>query len=241
LFHASNIKSYLTDPDYQTQNPLPDGLNPIKIVADFLQQVHEYSVTKMNGHFKSSNTEQTDESLRDDKIVDKRQIRYIVSYPDNQNEGEYTAMMKEALELAGIISPSDPPERLIFRPESEATAYACTVDGVISCPSDPYIVCDIGRTGFGISTIQADELAETGAIEPHFECSSSKCGSSEPDKNMKKYLENKISASDENDLYTLERVRERVFDVYIDRIAVTFFVEKSLLCKSLTFKNVVQP
>jgi hypothetical protein len=215
-------------------------LNSIKLLADFIKKIHEHAVEEMKKHFKSKDAETAavaiadpkDESATKDvtedsnsRLVEESEIRFVVSYPDNQN-GDYKIKMKNAFEMAGIIGPSDPEERLVFITDSEATAYSCTVDEKVNYSKEPYIVCDIGGTVFGISTLKVFELSETGTVEAQIDQSSGECGSIKLDINMRKYLESKISASDEKDLDKLKLVQNRVFDFFDEQIKVIILINK---------------
>jgi hypothetical protein len=178
----------------------------------------------------------TDDSTNLKYEFTEDQVRYVFSYPDNQeNDGSrYKEQIIEALIDTGIISAGDLSEnpyesRVSFITDSGATAYHCSTLTTQLKPSlRPYLVCDIGGKIFGISTIIAKELPETGDVSSFIEQSGVGCGNLELDRNMRQFLEARITSTEDADQEMLEKVRNIVFEYYNENIKVIFLSNSSL-------------
>jgi hypothetical protein len=164
------------------------------------------------------------------------QIRYVFSYTDNQVDSgsQYKEQITEALIDAGIISAGDLSEnpyesRVSFITDSGATAYHCSTLTTQLKPSlRPYLVCDIGGKIFGISTIIAKELPETGDVSSFIDQSGVGCGNLELDRNMKQFLEARITSTEDADQEMLKKIHNIVFEYYNENIKVIFLSNSSL-------------
>jgi hypothetical protein len=164
------------------------------------------------------------------------QVRYIFSYPDNQenNGSNYKEQIIEALIDAGIISAGDLSEnpyesRVSFITDSGATAYHCSTLTTQLKPSlRPYLVCDIGGKIFGISTIIAKELPETGDVSSFIDQSGVGYGNLELDRKMRQFLVSGITSTEKDDQEALEKIRDIVFEYYNEEIKVIFLSNSSL-------------
>jgi hypothetical protein len=164
------------------------------------------------------------------------QIRYVFSYPDNQVDSgsQYKEQITAALIDAGIISAGDLSEnpyesRVSFITDSGATAYHCSTLTTQLKPSlRPYLVCDIGGKIFGISTIIAKELPETGDVSSFIDQSGVGCGNLELDRNMKQFLEARITSTEDADQEMLKKIHNIVFEYYNENIKVIFLSNSSL-------------
>lgn len=234
-----HVKLYLTDAKNQPCSP-GDKLRPVKIISDYLQGVHKYCISQISEYYDSKKKETeieslsvgyTDDtaSLKYDFAEDK--VRYIFSYPDNEEDGvsKYKEQVTEALIDAGIIRTGDLSEnayesRLSFVSDSGATAYYCsTLTSQLKPSSRPYLVCDIGGRIFGQSTIKATELPDTGDISSFIDLSGVGCGNLELDRKMRQFLTAKITSTEYDDQEALEKIRDIVFEFYKENIEVIFF------------------
>ncbi|KAI8888879.1 hypothetical protein K501DRAFT_282533 [Backusella circina FSU 941] len=243
FFFAPHLKLYLTDRD--NQPPLPeDKLTPVKIISDYLKALHKHCIAKMKEYYDTQNLINETETLviadREDSIeendskvtysFDEDQVRYIFSYPDNQEDdgASYREQITEAVINAGIISANDLSandyeSRLSFLTDSGATAYHCSALNYLLKPSiRPYLVCDVGGKVFGLSTIMARELPETGEVSSSIEQSDVGCGNLELDNKMRSFLATKVTSSSDDDKEALKMIHDRLFEEYIDRIKLSF-------------------
>jgi hypothetical protein len=230
FFYAPSIKPYLTEKI--SPGSLPEGLTPVRLVADYLKHVHSFGVSEMKKHFQNkeasespSNQEEKDAKA---EMFTGDQIRYVLSIPDNQ-DGPYKDKMKEALIMAGIIESNVPEGRLSFIKESEATGYHCLKQCIESKnqlnPSlKPYLVCDIGGTVFGVSTIEAKELFETGTVLSHIDKSIGNCGTVDLNIEMRNLL-GYMLPDKSGGTKQLKELREKLFEYYVENIKVNGFFE----------------
>jgi hypothetical protein len=95
----------------------------------------------------------------------------------------------------------------------------------------PYLVCDIGGKIFGISTIIAKELPETGDVSSFIDQSGVDCGNLELDRKMRQFLVSGITSTEDADQEVLEKIRDIVFGFYNENIKVSFLLNSSLQVK----------
>jgi hypothetical protein len=235
FFFVPHVKLYLTDAKNQPCSP-GDKLSPVKIISDYLQRVHNYCIPKIRKYYDDKKkTEIENESLSvgdTDDIASlkydftKDSVRYVFSYPDNEEDGgsKYKEQVTAALIDAGIIRTGDLREnayesRLSFISDSGATAYYCsTLTSQLKPSLRPYLVCDIGGKNFGISTIIARDLPETGDISSFIDQSGVGCGNLELDRKMGQFLTAKITSTEDADQEVLEKIRDVAFDPVTNKI-----------------------
>jgi hypothetical protein len=246
--YIPNIKLYLTETE--SQPTLPKGLDPIKITSDYLKEFHDYGLKHMKNHFgvkqgmdtvTQANAQLTKEDVSDSEeshssTLSKKighstilpsQIRYIISYPDNEGD-RYQNNLKKALMMAEIINKDDPEERLVFIKESAAVAHYCIQQSLpeLKPSRKPYLICDVGSKVFGISSVMIDELVDTGKITSHSQQAINKWGTLELDRRMKKYLKKRFQGSPGFTADQINATIERIFEYYLEDIKVNYFSNK---------------
>jgi hypothetical protein len=152
-------------------------------------------------------------------LITNDQICYVFSCPDDQKNTDYQVKIKNALKMAGIITPNDPKDKLRFITESEATAFfLTTLSKEIKVSPDPYLVCSVGDT-LGLSTVEMRELPEAAKVSFLEGQASITCVSLQLDSNMRKYLKDNVTSSPENS-HELEILHDHLFELYIENIKV---------------------
>jgi hypothetical protein len=218
FFYAPQVKFYLTD--CKNQPPIPGiRLTPIKLVSDYLKQVHEHGLFKMQEYLQELTLKMSNLDYNVPEITND-QICYVFSCPDDQKNTDYQVKIKNALKMAGIITPNDPKDKLRFITESEATAFFCTtLSSEMKVSPDPYLVCNVGDT-LGLCTVEVSELPETAKVTLLDGQARISCGSLELDRNMREYLKDNVTSSPK-DSEILKRFHDRLFEFYIENIKVT--------------------
>jgi hypothetical protein len=91
--------------------PLPNGLNVLDVIRDYLKGFHDYICTYM-------------QKTRGARLYDQKRFRYCLTVPAMWND-EAKCIMREAAIRAGIIEATDHPDRLMLTSEPEAAALYC--------------------------------------------------------------------------------------------------------------------
>ncbi|KAF9579223.1 Heat shock 70 kDa protein 12A, partial [Lunasporangiospora selenospora] len=108
--------------------PLPNGLTVVDAIADYLRLFHAHSVLKGFG-----------------ASYEQRHIQYCLSVPAMWSDTAKAVMRQAALQ-AGMISPLDPPHRLLLISEPEAAALYCEkkCDQFSIGHGQRFMICDAG-------------------------------------------------------------------------------------------------
>ncbi|KAI9271859.1 hypothetical protein BDA99DRAFT_602584 [Phascolomyces articulosus] len=112
--------------------PLENGLAPVQVVADYLAALHRHTLKELRYKFASNYHPDT--------------FRYCLTVPALWSD-KAKHMMRQAAIQAGIVSPSDPSDRLVLISEPEAAALYCEetmADQVQLKDNDRFMVCDAG-------------------------------------------------------------------------------------------------
>ncbi|KAI1295090.1 Heat shock 70 kDa protein 12A [Mortierella claussenii] len=111
--------------------PLPNGLTIIDAIADYLRLFHAHVVESVLKGFGAS--------------FEQQHIQYCLSVPAMWTDNA-KAMMRQAALQAGMISPLDPPHRLLLISEPEAAALYCEkkCDQFSIGHGQRFMICDAG-------------------------------------------------------------------------------------------------
>ncbi|KAI9271860.1 hypothetical protein BDA99DRAFT_477969 [Phascolomyces articulosus] len=112
--------------------PLENGLTPVQAVADYLSALHKHTLEELTRGFA--------------KNYEPNTFRYCLTVPALWSDRAKQLMRQAAVE-AGIISRSDPSDRLVLISEPEAAALYCEetmADQVQLQDNDRFMVCDAG-------------------------------------------------------------------------------------------------
>ncbi|KAI9271822.1 hypothetical protein BDA99DRAFT_557033 [Phascolomyces articulosus] len=112
--------------------PLENGLTPVQAVADYLSALHKHTLDELTRGFAKNYGPDT--------------FRYCLTVPALWSDKAKQLMRQAAIE-AGVISRSDPSDRLVLISEPEAAALYCEetmIDQVQLHDNDRFMVCDAG-------------------------------------------------------------------------------------------------
>jgi hypothetical protein len=151
------------DEEYEDIKELPQELNPLKAISDFLKYIHEIVVEDMRQKF-----ETLDFSFDD---FNKR-IKYSLAIPAIWSSRS-KAIMREAAVLAGMLDRNGDPGKLVFVREPVAAAIyveqLMAKDGVIFKNNDTIIVCDAGGETTDLVALVKRTLQRSGTEITFFE------------------------------------------------------------------------
>ncbi|KAF9278847.1 hypothetical protein BGZ68_008320 [Mortierella alpina] len=111
--------------------PLPNGLTVVDAIADYLRLFHAHVVQTVLKGFGAA--------------FEQQHIQYCLSVPAMWTDNA-KAMMRQAALQAGMISPLDPPHRLLLISEPEAAALYCEkkCDQFSIGHGQRFMICDAG-------------------------------------------------------------------------------------------------
>ncbi|KAG0277937.1 hypothetical protein BGZ95_005055 [Linnemannia exigua] len=111
--------------------PLPNGLTVVDAIADYLRLFHAHVIQTVLKGFGSS--------------FEQHHIQYCLSVPAMWTDNA-KAIMRQAALQAGMISPLDPPHRLLLISEPEAAALYCEkkCDQFQIGHGQRFMICDAG-------------------------------------------------------------------------------------------------
>ncbi|KAG0045261.1 hypothetical protein BGZ83_009504 [Gryganskiella cystojenkinii] len=111
--------------------PLPNGLTVVDAIADYLRLFHAHVVQSVFRGFGAN--------------FDQHHIQYCLSVPAMWND-HAKALMRQAALQAGMITPLDPPHRLLLISEPEAAALYCEkkCDQFQIGHGQRFMICDAG-------------------------------------------------------------------------------------------------
>lgn len=156
---------------------LPEGLELLKVISDYLEYLHELIILVMVV------------TLGGDEEMIENTTRYCLTVPAIWSN-EAKTLMREAVIRAGIIKKDDHPDRLLLIGESEAAAlYAEKVRyGIQIKSNETLMICDAGGGTIDIVTykkvVEEDESSYKEITVP---CGNT-CGSTQLDYNFRNYV-----------------------------------------------------
>ncbi|KAI9271876.1 hypothetical protein BDA99DRAFT_569640 [Phascolomyces articulosus] len=112
--------------------PLENGITPVHAVTDYLAALHQHTLQELSRSFAKNYHPDT--------------FRYCLTVPAVWSDKAKNSMRQVAIQ-AGLVSPSDPPDRLVLVSEPEAAAIYCeeTMSEEIHLKdNDRIMICDAG-------------------------------------------------------------------------------------------------
>ncbi|KAI9271857.1 hypothetical protein BDA99DRAFT_433705 [Phascolomyces articulosus] len=112
--------------------PLQNGLSPVQVVVDYLASLHQHTLRELSRALADS--------------YDSDTFRYCLTVPAIWSD-KSKHLIRQAAIQAGLVTPSDPPNRLILISDPEAAALYCVetmADQVQLNNNDRIMVCDAG-------------------------------------------------------------------------------------------------
>lgn len=189
---------------------LPEGLDLLKVISDYLRYLHKYIIKEMMT------------ALGDEEIIEAT-TRYCLTVPAIWNN-EAKTKMREAVIQAGIISKNDHPDRLLLIGESEAAAlYAEKIRRGIQIKSnETLMICDAGGGTIDISTYKKFIEGEEKSFKEITVPCGNTYGSTQLDKNFRNYVWRMIN----KEVGPLsEETKNKVLDIYEE-----IFVDEIKVC-----------
>ncbi|KAI9271858.1 hypothetical protein BDA99DRAFT_306633 [Phascolomyces articulosus] len=126
----SHIKLHLDESLHRP--PIENGLTPVQAVADYLAALHQHTLHELTHGFAKNYHPDT--------------FRYCLTVPALWSD-KAKHLMRQAAVQAGLISASDPSDRLVLISEPEAAALYCEEtmsDQVQFKDNDRIMICDAG-------------------------------------------------------------------------------------------------
>ncbi|KAF8926393.1 hypothetical protein BGZ58_011224 [Dissophora ornata] len=167
--------------------PLPNGLTVVDAIADYLRLFHAHVIQAVLKGFGSA--------------FDQQHIQYCLSVPAMWTDNAKAAMRQAALQ-AGMITPLDPPHRLLLISEPEAAALYCEkkCDQFSIGHGQRFMICDAGGGTVDLIVFEV-------AVGPHGRTlrevtrgSGHSCGSIFLDERMEALLRNRFAKWQEKGL-----------------------------------------
>ncbi|ORX62896.1 actin-like ATPase domain-containing protein [Hesseltinella vesiculosa] len=209
--YLEKFKLYLDEESAKTMTPLPNGLTPVQVIADYLRSIHAYICETMNRGF-AQNYEQN-------------QYRYCLTVPATWSD-QAKAVMREASIQAGLVERNDPIERLTLISEPEAAALYCqkTCDQFKMTAGQRFMICDAGGGTVDLIVFEIEDNLQGSAHHSLREVtkgSGDTCGSVFLDRNMEQLIRDRFAH--------FGRVKPRSMDSmlnsFIEHIKPHFFEE----------------
>ncbi|KAI9250222.1 hypothetical protein BDA99DRAFT_608517 [Phascolomyces articulosus] len=126
--------------------PIENGLTPVQAVADYLGVLHKHTLEELKRGFA--------------KNYDTETFRYCLTVPAVWSD-KAKQLMRQAAIQAGLISASDPSDRLILISEPEAAALYCEEtmsDQIQLQDKDRIMICDAGGGTVDLIVFQVNFL-----------------------------------------------------------------------------------
>lgn len=154
---------------------LPNGLDLVKVISDYLRELHKNIIKEMMS------------SLSDEKKI--ATIRYCLTVPAIWDDKAKTKMREAAIQ-AGIISKDDHPDRLLLIGEPEAAAlYSEKMrDGIKIKSDETLMICDAGGGTIDITAYKKIIEGETKSFRQITRSIGNTCGSTQLDYNFRNYV-----------------------------------------------------
>ncbi|KAI9277266.1 hypothetical protein BDA99DRAFT_430181 [Phascolomyces articulosus] len=162
--------------------PLKNGLTPVQVVADYLAMLHKHTLQELSLGFANN--------------YDPDTFRYCLTVPALWSD-KAKHLMRQAAIQAGLITPSDPPDRLTLISEPEAAAIYCEetmADQVSLKDNDRFMVCDAGGGTVDLIVFQVN-YTDDGSDDSNQEVAKGmgeSCGSVFLDNHYRELLEAKL-------------------------------------------------
>ncbi|KAI7904945.1 uncharacterized protein BX663DRAFT_501109 [Cokeromyces recurvatus] len=179
LLLLSKFKLYL---DEHLQNEtLPNNLNIIDVIADYLHLFHNHVCAELSKGFAGN--------------YDQSKFRYCLTVPAMWTD-RAKAAMREASIRAGLILRSDPPERLTLISEPEAAALYCEKksEQFNLSHGQRFMICDAGGGTVDLIVFEIDEtIPGRRTLKEVTNGHGATCGSGFLDSRMRDYIIRKFA------------------------------------------------
>ncbi|KAG0359660.1 hypothetical protein BG005_000378 [Podila minutissima] len=177
----SKFKLQLDDQQEHIE-PLPQGIQPLDAISDYLGKFHSHVVKEAMKNFGST--------------YDQSHIQYCLTVPAMWSD-RAKHVMRLAAVRAGMIKEEDPAHRLIIVSEPEAAAMYCQSKGdqFNLQKHDRFLICDAGGGTVDLIVFEVvDVNPETGirSLREVTRGHGASCGSAFLDANMEKLLREKF-------------------------------------------------
>ncbi|KAF9932258.1 Heat shock 70 kDa protein 12A [Mortierella alpina] len=160
--------------------PLPNGLTVVDAIADYLRLFHAHVVKTALKGFGAA--------------FEQHHIQYCLSVPAMWSD-HAKAMMRQAALLAGMITPLDPPHRLLLISEPEAAALYCEkkCDQFAIGHGQRFMICDAGGGTVDLIVFEVNLGPQGRTLREVTRGSGHSCGSVFLDERMEILLRKKFS------------------------------------------------
>ncbi|KAI9302037.1 hypothetical protein BJ944DRAFT_242736 [Cunninghamella echinulata] len=183
--------------------PLENGLTVVDAVSDYLRELHKHVFEDVRKGFA--------------KNYDPDTFKYCLSIPAHWSD-QAKHYMRQAAINAGLVKPSDPPDRLLLISEPEAAALYCEkmCDQVNLLTNDRLMICDAGGGTVDLIVFEVEGPSKLKEITKGM---GESCGSMFLDVNFMELLNEKLG----DQASTLPLVAKRnMMDQFIDNIKPEF-------------------
>ncbi|ORZ22048.1 hypothetical protein BCR42DRAFT_161778 [Absidia repens] len=199
------FKLYLDEESLGTLPPLPNGLTPLQVIADYLRLLHRYISETMERGFAQN--------------YNPSNFRYCLTVPATWSD-RAKAFMREASIVAGLIDRYDPPERLMLISEPEAAALYCekTVDQFQLTHGQRFMICDAGGGTVDLIVFEINEVRRNRSLKEVTKGSGDTVGSTFLDKNMEQLIRDRFQHFGGIN----RRSMDQMMTVFIERIKPQF-------------------
>ncbi|CAO3617361.1 unnamed protein product [Cunninghamella blakesleeana] len=174
----SKFKLFLMD---DTQDSLPNGLNVIDVIADYLRAFHDHVKSELLKGFAGN--------------YDQSKFRYCLTVPAMWSD-RAKAATREAAIRAGLVLRSDHPERLMLISEPEAAALYCEKksEQFNLSHGQRFMICDAGGGTVDLIVFEIDQKpGQKRTLKEVTNGHGGSCGSAFLDVNMREYIKRKFS------------------------------------------------
>ncbi|KAG0269748.1 hypothetical protein DFQ27_002164 [Actinomortierella ambigua] len=187
--------------------PLPNGLTVVDAIADYLRLFHSHVAQSVLVGFGSS--------------FEQRHIQYCLSVPAMWTDTA-KAMMRQAALQAGMISPLDPPHRLLLISEPEAAALYCEkkCDQFSIGHGQRFMICDAGGGTVDLIVFEVVVGPQGRTLREVTRGSGHSCGSVFLDERMEALLRRRFSKWQEKGLSAANWVQ--LMEAFIQNVKPLF-------------------
>ncbi|KAF9930720.1 hypothetical protein FBU30_000098 [Linnemannia zychae] len=187
--------------------PLPNGLTVVDAIADYLRLFHAHVVQTVLQGFGSA--------------FAQHHIQYCLSVPAMWTD-HAKAVMRQAALQAGLISPLDPPHRLLLISEPEAAALYCEkkCDQFSISNGQRFMICDAGGGTVDLIVFEVAQGPRGRSLREVTHGSGHSCGSVFLDERMEALLRRKFSKWNEKGLTPANWTQ--IMDAFIHQVKPLF-------------------
>ncbi|KAF9346752.1 Heat shock 70 kDa protein 12A [Mortierella sp. AD094] len=187
--------------------PLPNGLGVVDAIADYLRVFHAHVLQTVLLGFGAA--------------FEQRHIQYCLSVPAMWNDNA-KAMMRQAALQAGMITPLDPPHRLLLISEPEAAALYCEkkCDQFQIGHGQRFMICDAGGGTVDLIVFEVAVGPHGRTLKEVTRGSGHSCGSIFLDERMEALLRRRFSKWQEKGLTAANWVQ--LMDTFIHNVKPLF-------------------